>query len=147
MADPIFTMDNWLPMEPKPDDFISPPIIVWNYPTKEERQKTLKSKWRNQWQRKYASNNKKNKKIIIDYYSNGLQECACCRVKSSLTVDHINGGGVEHRKKVGRGVLFYTWLIRNNLPPGYQILCFDCNLSKNAGTSCKIDHSKEGRLN
>ena len=37
MADSLFSLDNWLPMEPKPEDFISPPIIVWNYPTKRER--------------------------------------------------------------------------------------------------------------
>jgi len=56
-----------------------------------------------------------------------------------LTLDHINGGGIRHRtaianergwkNKVG-GVSFYRHLICLGFPPGYQVLCFNCNYSK-----------------
>src|SRR5580765_5601339 len=58
---PVFSLDNWLPTEPKPEDFISPPIIVWDYPTKKERRKEY-------LRERYLKNReqllKKNKKIL-----------------------------------------------------------------------------------
>jgi len=50
-----------------------------------------------------------------------------------LTIDHINGGGNKHRKSILQdrgGVSFYRWLKRNGYPSGYQVLCWNCNLSK-----------------
>ncbi len=43
-----------------------------------------------------------------------------------LEMDHIDGGGTEHRKKIGRGKL-YDWLKANNFPAGYRVLCPNCN--------------------
>ena len=49
-----------------------------------------------------------------------------------LTIDHIAGGGNEHRKQIGGGGQnTYRWLKRNNYPDGYRVLCFGCNLVKN----------------
>jgi len=45
-----------------------------------------------------------------------------------LTIDHIDGGGDEHRKKIGGGgQATYRWLKRNGFPGGYRVLCFGCN--------------------
>ena len=54
--------------------------------------------------------------------------CSCCgeREAAFLTIDHINGGGRAHRKALGAPNI-YTWLIRNDYPEGYRILCFNCN--------------------
>ena len=41
-------------------------------------------------------------------------------------IDHINGKGTEHRKKIGFNI--YPWLVKNNFPEGFQTLC--CNCSK-----------------
>jgi hypothetical protein len=48
----------------------------------------------------------------------------------ALNIDHINGGGTQERQKIGWGVYFYKWLKQNNFPPGYQVLCSNCNAIK-----------------
>lgn len=67
---------------------------------------------------------------VIEHYSNGTNACACCGEKhiEFLTIDHINNDGAEHRKKIGLGGgATYGWLVKNNYPKGYQVLCFNCN--------------------
>ena len=61
--------------------------------------------------------------------------CACCGTsdKVFLSIDHINGDGMAHRKRLGyraSGGPFYSWLVRNNFPPGFQTLCRNCNWAK-----------------
>lgn len=62
--------------------------------------------------------------------------CVCCgeHRKSMLTIDHVNGGGNKHRESLGMtagGYRFYGWLKRQGWPQdGYQLLCYNCNLSK-----------------
>lgn len=84
---------------------------------------------------------KKRRILIINHYSNNQNECACCKTKSNLTVDHINGGGNRHVKEVGGPSNFYRWLVKNDFPVGFQVLCFECNLSKHGGDQCLIDHT------
>lgn len=57
--------------------------------------------------------------------------CACCGEgrPEFLCIDHINGGGNKHRKEVGGGSYFYWWLKKNNYPPGFRVLCHNCNMS------------------
>ena len=75
------------------------------------------------------------KKIVIWHYSNGLMCCECCgeKIFQFLQIDHLNNDGNIHRKKLGLigGAAFYRWLIKNNLPEGYQVLCVNCNWGKN----------------
>ena len=40
-----------------------------------------------------------------------------------LTIDHINGGGIKHRKSIGNRNI-YVWLRKNNFPEGFEILLF-----------------------
>ena len=35
----------------------------------------------------------------------------------------------EYRQKVSISSI-YSWLIRNNYPEGFQVLCYNCNLGK-----------------
>lgn len=74
------------------------------------------------------------KQIVIAHYSKNLNECNCCRenIFEFLTLDHIHGGGNAHRRelKLKAGVQFNNWLIKNNFPEGYQILCYNCNTAK-----------------
>lgn len=69
------------------------------------------------------------KKKIISYYSDGDCVCACCGEGNIefLSVDHIKGNGNIHRKEIGQGL--YTWLVKNNMPEGFRILCMNCNHS------------------
>jgi len=45
-----------------------------------------------------------------------------------LQVDHTNGGGNEHRRETGLvGPRLYSWLIKNNFPEGFRLLCVNHN--------------------
>jgi hypothetical protein len=70
------------------------------------------------------------KKIVIDKYGS---KCDCCGIFdiNYLSIDHVNGNGNKHRKSVGisAGVQFYGWLIKNNYPVGFRVLCYNCNYS------------------
>lgn len=80
------------------------------------------------------------KEMVMAVYGGG--QCACCGETeiSFLTLDHINNDGAEHRKEAkggGRGGAgFYSKLKQQGFPPGLQVLCFNCNMSKsfNGGT-------------
>lgn len=43
-----------------------------------------------------------------------------------LTLDHMRGGGRTERQT--RGNSLYWWLIRENYPGGYRILCMNCQM-------------------
>ncbi len=63
--------------------------------------------------------------------------CACCgewRLEF-LTIDHINGGGNRHRRECKIGKM-HLWLKRNAYPPGFQVLCFNCNHGNGSGKVC-----------
>jgi hypothetical protein len=55
--------------------------------------------------------------------------CAACGLtdRDCLSIDHIMGGGPAHRRQINRVEL---WLIRNDFPEGFQVLCMNCNISK-----------------
>lgn len=93
------------------------------------------------------------KEKVISHYSNDTMACAGleddlgCRFHVNLTffplevllavetIDHLNNDGGKHRKELfGKrgyaGYHFYQWLIKNNFPSGYQVLCFNCQWIK-----------------
>lgn len=78
---------------------------------------------------KRRANDKLN---VLSHYSNGNLTCNHCPEThvEFLCIDHIHGGGNEDRKKIGGGPTFYSWLIRNGYPEGYQVLCYNCNWLK-----------------
>ncbi len=59
-------------------------------------------------------------------------KCVCCGEADMhfLTLDHILGGGRAHREELGGTSNVYKWLIDNNYPPGFQVLCMNCNSAK-----------------
>lgn len=70
---------------------------------------------------------------LINYYSNGTNECACCGEKEPmfLSLDHINNDGYIHRKEIGGyGSVFYRKIKNEGFPEGLQVLCFNCNMGK-----------------
>lgn len=68
---------------------------------------------------------------VIAHYSKRSSCCACCGISDIdvLGIDHINGGGNQHRKQIGKDAT-YLWLVKNNFPEGFQVLCHNCNMSK-----------------
>ena len=66
------------------------------------------------------------------------EECACCGEKELvfLTLDHVNGGGNADRRMSKNGLEIYRRLMREGFPPGYQILCWNCNAAKHFQGIC-----------
>lgn len=63
--------------------------------------------------------------------------CACCGEMELrfLTIDHKDGKGARHRKRLGfpgrTGHTFYCWLRKRGYPrKNYQALCFNCNCGR-----------------
>lgn len=50
------------------------------------------------------------------------------------SLDHINGGGTKHIKLIRYNLV--GWIIKNNFPKGFQVLCTLCNGSKGRGKEC-----------
>ena len=73
---------------------------------------------------------------IILHYSNPCGVTPICnncgeRDLEVLCIDHIEGGGRKQlRETHSKGGSFYRWLINQNFPEGYQILCANCNMKK-----------------
>lgn len=69
---------------------------------------------------------------VLSHYSPRLV-CAGCGFSNihALTIDHIEGGGRTQEKEIGRGRL-HSWLKRHNYPPGYRVLCMNCQFIKRA---------------
>ena len=68
---------------------------------------------------------------VLKHYSNGTLSCDCCGELEYdfLTIDHVNGGGRKHREEIHHGHL-EIWLIMNNFPEGYKVLCYNCNCGR-----------------
>jgi len=79
---------------------------------------------------------------VLEHYGN---KCACCGETEPLflEMDHIKNDGHKHRKDIGTSAkaLVY-WLIQNDFPEGYQILCANCNQGKKRNKGI-CPHKKE----
>jgi hypothetical protein len=67
---------------------------------------------------------------VLDHYG---RKCACCgeKHKAFLTTDHVDGkGNLKARDTIRAGHGLWRWLIKNNFPPGFQTLCYNCNIGK-----------------
>lgn len=72
----------------------------------------------------------------------GGYRCKCCgeTARAFLTLDHVDGGGNEHRREIGQGGAIWYWLAKNHYPPGFQVLCFNCNAGRHLnGGICPHD--------
>lgn len=81
---------------------------------------------------------------VITHYSGGNPKCVCCGESNYqfLTLDHINNDGYIERKKGLGATSLMPYLIKNNYPSGYQVLCYNCNCGR-AHTKDKIcPHNK-----
>ena len=89
-----------------------------------KKNKDKVKKFNKKFSKKYRD---KNRESVFNHYG---RKCVCCGESNQkfLTIDHINGGGTKHRKKIHNQI--YIWLIKNNYPKGFQTLCFNCNWGK-----------------
>jgi len=90
----------------------------------------------------------KRKLRVLTHYGGSPPKCACCGESHSefLSIDHINGCGTKHSERIGKtGDAFYLWLINNNFPSGYRVLCMNCNFALGLFGYCP--HQKRERKN
>lgn len=71
----------------------------------------------------------KLRRRVLDHYGGS---CDCCGEgrQPFLAIDHIDGGGIQHRKSLGNagfGISFYRWLVNQGFPTGFRVLCHNCN--------------------
>ena len=109
-----------------------------NYtPEKYQRLKASYDKAYKKWHRKL-------KQKVIQHYSKGTMKCICCEesIFEFLGIDHLDNNGNRHRKKIGQAYAIYKWLIENNFPDGYEVVCFNCNWGRSRFGTCphKISH-------
>ena len=85
---------------------------------------------------------------IATFDAYGGSICICCgeTILEFLSIDHINGNGGQERKSgyAAGGAGFYRRLKRDGYPPGYQVLCHNCNMAKGFYGVCP--HQIEGQV-
>lgn len=78
------------------------------------------------------------------YAAYGGYSCKCCGETEPefLQLDHVNNDGAEHRRAIGSRNVYY-WCKKNGFPPGFQVLCANCNYAKAHYGQCP--HRKEAK--
>ena len=70
---------------------------------------------------------RENQKVLVYKHYGGAQCVLCGETRvDCLSIDHINHDGGKFRKEIG-STYVYSWIIKNNYPEGYRILCMNCN--------------------
>lgn len=66
--------------------------------------------------------------VALQHYAVNRLACACCGETDVefLTLDHIDNNGAEQRRSMASHTI-WNWLKQNGYPPGFQVLCFNCN--------------------
>jgi hypothetical protein len=101
-----------------------------------------KQKYRKENRERLAEEKKKRyesqKRECFSHYGNG--KCSTCGEKEEefLILDHVAGGGNEHRRNVGKNI--YSWAVKENFPERLQVLCRNCNHEKGG-----IEHRSESK--
>jgi len=75
----------------------------------------------------------KQRNAVLSAYGGA---CSCCGEDQYefLAMDHVDGGGTKHIKSLTISLAEY--LYKNNYPPGFQVLCHNCNLAKGFYGNC-----------
>jgi hypothetical protein len=80
-----------------------------------------------------ASQRRRNQAIrlrVLIHYSGDPPSCQCCGETELvfLAIDHEGGGGSKHAKAIGGGgSKLAKWIVDHDFPPGFRILCHNCN--------------------
>lgn len=81
--------------------------------------------------RQAKARRERDKAKVLRHYCGETPHCSLCGIAEPafLTVDHVHGGGLRHRKEEKINNL-WRWLIRHRFPEGeFRILCMSCNMS------------------
>src|ERR1700737_2929781 len=79
--------------------------------------------------RTYNARKDRRKELLSAYSVGSNAECAVCGESriAVLDLDHIAGGGNKDRNTYSNPHAFYNALRAQGYPPGYRVLCRNCN--------------------
>jgi len=87
--------------------------------------------------------------VFSHYCGGGEPHCKCpgctTRFIEFLQLDHVNGNGNAHRKENNLGTggaRLWAWVKKMGYPPGFQVLCRNCNGAKFTRPQCPL-HGQE----
>jgi hypothetical protein len=84
-----------------------------------------------QCRKRYNKLRKIRDKTIKDaaFAAYGGYVCSCCGEthEEFLQIDHVNNDGAKHRRDDPTAYRIYFWLRKYNYPPGFRVLCSNCN--------------------
>lgn len=106
--------------------------------------KEVAARWRSEHPSKVSGYGKalreRQRLAALRHYGGDPPTCECCGEKELkfLTLDHINGGGNKARaeEKHKGGTRQYSLLAKAGFPPGYQVLCWNCNAATGLYGAC-----------
>lgn len=77
-------------------------------------------------------NHLKNKSLVFAAYG---CICSCCgeREPAFLTLEHVSGGGRDHKRKVHGVCGVYRDVVRRGFPGDFTLLCMNCNWARRDG--------------
>lgn len=82
-----------------------------------------------EYAKKQAARYHSRKNVVIHHYGDICTNCGEDEFKK-LTIDHVNNNGGKHRRATQGHT--YDFLYNNPImSDGYQVLCYNCNCSKN----------------
>lgn len=75
----------------------------------------------------YRNKSRRERAAVVKHYGG---RCVCCGEQRPefLALDHKDGNGEQHRLAIRRrGGAMVRWIIKNDFPPLFQVLCHNCN--------------------
>lgn len=99
--------------------------------------------YRQEWRLEYGREKVRAYRMTcLIYYGGDPPKCKCCGESEIkfLAIDHIDGNGKKHSQSIKKALPY--WLIQNNFPKGFQILCHNCNLAKGFYGACPHGNCK-----
>lgn len=100
--------------------------------THKKQDRFLKDRWAKANPKKVRETRRKyhqrRKLKVLIHYGGNPPKCVCCGEShiEFLTIDHYN---IKIDKKHRSGDNLYGWIIRNNFPEGFRVLCLNCNFA------------------
>jgi len=80
---------------------------------------------------------------VFSHYCGGEPRCQCPGCETTfiefLQLDHVAGNGAAHRKENNLGTggaRLWSFVKKRGYPPGFQVLCRNCNGAKFTRPAC-----------
>ena len=128
----------------------------WNAANPERRRETQRTRWwrenerlKEQLRQRYRDTIRPRKqerrlRVLLHYSTGDEPACVCCgeRAVEFLALDHIDGGGGQHRRSIRRSI--FDWVIDNDFPSGFRVLCHNCNCARAYYGYCPHEAEQDG---